>query len=192
VKRECLFATIMILAAPGIMAAADKFPEPTGIGKAKFGMSVGEVRKLYPKLQPTKGTEEALKKGEQLVVIYEMDNQSVGPLKPCHTELRFFKDELYEVQIHCPDRDKVVAYLQKTYGPSTKASEKSIFWKGEHSAVTLAPRSGAFAFDDLKRSQAMQAALLAALSSMQRQTSGQSVPAAAPTPAETPAAPAQP
>lgn len=178
---------------PVVSAAADKFVEPTGFGKAKFGMSVAEVHKLYPKMQPTKGTEEAMKKGGQLVLIYDLEDQSVGPLKPCAANLRFFNDELYEVQFHCPDRVKVGQYLQKTYGEPTRTTEKAVFWMGKHNAVSLAPKTGAFGFSNLVRTQALQSILLNYLGKTAAQ--GGEAPAAgasgtSPTPAEAPAAPA--
>ena len=188
-KRQSGFGAILVyaIAAAAASAAATetmKAPEPTGFGKAKFGMSVAEVRKLYPQLHPSKATEEAVKKGDQVLLIFELENQSVGSLKPCGAQLRFFKGELYEVQFRCPDRAKVAPYLQKTYGLPTKTTENAAFWMGKHSAVSLAPRSGAFGFSDLKRAQAMQSMLWASLQQPQA-TAGATPPAAA-----TPAAPA--
>jgi hypothetical protein len=190
VKSQSVFAVLLTLVVLAASAAADKFPEPTGFGKVKFGMSVAEARKLYPKLQPTKGTEEAVAKGEQpqLVLIYEMDNQSVGPLTRCQVQLRFFTGELYEVGVRCPDRAKVGQYLQKTYGEPTKSTQNAVFWMGQRSSVSLAPRNGAFGFSDNKRLQAMQSMLFAQLQKMGAgETPAAAAPGATPAPPEAPA-----
>lgn len=188
-RREYLFAAILILAAPRVMDAAEKFPEPSGFGKAKFGMSVAQVRKLYPKLQPAKGTEQAASKGQQFVLAYGLENQSVGPLTGCRAQLRFFKDELYEVQFRCPDHDKVIDYFKKTYEEGPTVVGNSVYWMGQQGAVSLTPKSGVFAFSDVKRTQAMQSALLVGLGKrLPPQTPTATAPATTPTAAETPAA----
>ncbi len=172
--------------------AAMKAAEPTGFGKAKFGMSASEVTKLIPKLQPNKATAAAAgSKDALLMTIYDVEDQKVGPLTKCKAEFRFYKDELYEVQFRCPDRVKVGNYLQKTYGLPDKMTENAVFWMGKHSSVALSPHSGAFSFGDLQRSQALQSLLFAY---MQKQAQGAGATPGAPeaAPAATPAAPAAP
>lgn len=196
VNKQSLFAVIL-LCAVGVWAASAaaaeimKAPEPTGFGKATFGMSPAQVGKLFPKMQPTEATEATAGKGDQLMAIYQVEGQRVGPLRPCRVEFRFFKDELYEIQFRCPDRVKVAQYLQKTYGVPTKATENAAFWMGKHSAVSLAPRSGAFAYGDAKRTQAMQAMLWSYMHQPQA-AAGATPPAAEATPAAPEAAPAAP
>jgi hypothetical protein len=195
VKQRSILAAWLVCAFAATAAAADKFPEPTGFGKAKFGIAAGEAVKLYPKLRPTKGTEEALAKGQHMVLIYEMENEKVGSLKACRVQFRFFNGEFYEAQFFCPDRAKIAEYLKKTYGEPTKASDKAVYWIGKEGAVSLSPRSGAFGFSDLKRSQVMQASMFAQLQKMGvGATPGAgSAPAETPAPAQAPApTPAQP
>ena len=191
-KRQSVFAAIMVFAMAASAAAEVKFKEPTGFGKAKFGMSVADVRKVYPQMQATKGTEQvAGKGGEAFLLIFELDNQSVGPLKPCKAELRFFQNELYAVNFRCPDKVQVQQYLQKTYGLPTKTTERSAFWIGEHGAVSLSPSSGAFGFSDVKRGKAMQTVLFQYVQKGQADAAATAT-AAAPPPGNTPtpAAPA--
>ena len=187
-QSVCVAIVVYAVAAWAASAAADmKTAEPTGFGKAKFGMSRAQVGKLVPKVHPNTATAAAEGKGAPLLMaIYEVEDQSVGPLKKCRAEFRFFKDELYEVQFRCPDRVKVGQYLQKTYGLPDKMTENAVFWMGKHSAVSLSPKSGAFAFGDRERSQAMQSVLFASM-----QKSGQALGAApeAAAPGATPAAP---
>jgi hypothetical protein len=188
-KRPILVAALVCAVAASSLAA-DKFPEPTGFGTAKFGMSVDEVRTLYPTLHPSKVTLQAAEKGKQLIVLYELENQSIGPLHACQVDLRFFKNELFEVQFHCPERDKAVQYVHKTYGTATKTTPNAVFWTGQQATVSLAPQSGAFGFTDMKRAQTIQAALLAAFSKRRvGQTPTAAVPETTTTPAEAPAAP---
>jgi len=146
-----------------LAAAADKFPEPTGIGKATFGMAVAEVKELFPNMRPTKATEAALKKGgEQTLAEFDLDDQSVGPLK-CKCRLRFFKERFYQASFNCPDRDPVVEYLNKTYGPPTQSTATSIYWMGEHGMVGLAPRSAGFSLEDVKIGKEVQMTLVTAV-----------------------------
>jgi hypothetical protein len=186
VQRESVFAAILLfaLAAAAVTAAEVKFREPTGYGKAKFGMSAAQVKKLYPKLEPAKATAEAAGNAQQLLAVYFLEDQRVGPLKQCKVEFRFYKDELYEIQFRCPDRAGVGDYLQKTYGMPNQPSGNAVFWMGEHSAVSLAPRSGAFAYADRARSQAFQAILYKYMMNP-LQTPGGTPPAGAATPAAT-------
>jgi hypothetical protein len=194
VNKQSLFAVILLCAVAvwaASAAAGETFVEPTGFGKAKFGMPVAQVHKLYPKLHPAKATEAAAGKGDQLLTIYLLEKQSVGPLKPCTAEFRFLKDELYEIQFRCPDRVKVGEYLQKTFGTPTKVAENAAFWMGKNAAVSLAPRSGAFAYGDRERTQALQAMMWASMHQPQA-AAGATPPAAEATPAAPEAAPAAP
>jgi len=193
VTRSFVCAALLIFATPALVAAATEFHEPTGFGKAKFGMSVADVKKVNPKLEPTEAMRKLEGKGPQMLAIYELKDQSVGTLKPCQAEFRFFNDELYEVQFHCPDRVKIGEYLQKTYGEPTKTTEQAAFWMGKHSAVSLAPRTGAFGFSDLVRSQAMQSVLFTYINKKKQEqaAAGAGQPSgASPTPPQAPAAPA--
>src|SRR5262249_19767267 len=104
-------------------------------------MSAGEVKKLIPKLEPTAATANAAGSMDALLMtVYHVENQSVGPLKPCKVEYRFFKDELYEVQFRCPDPEKIKKYLLKTYGDPNKSTDDAVFWMGRQGTVALSPR----------------------------------------------------
>jgi len=148
------------MALSAIAAAAEvQFHEPDGFGEAKFGMPVAEVGHVYQTLRPAKIMEGATGKGPRMLMIYDLDDQPVGPLAHCHLELRFFNDELYEIEFRCPERAKVGQYMQKTYGLPTKVTATTALWTGKHSSVAFDGSSGAFVYRDLARGQAMQAAL---------------------------------
>jgi len=187
-----VFAAILVYAVmmAAVSSAAEvKFVEPAGFGKAKFGMSAAQVTKLYPKLRQEKAIESPTGEAPPMAVYY-LDDQRVGTLKQCKVELRFFKDELYEFQFRCPERAKVGDYLKKTYGLPTKSTETAVFWMGKQSAVGFSPPSGAFAYSDLARSQAMQAlfykAMIKAAQEGEQPAAAGATPGAAAPPAQAP------
>ena len=162
--------------------SAASFPEPEGLGAAKFGMTEGQVKARYPKMRlmppPTPGQQ----RPAFALASYRLENQSVGSLRKCIVEFRFFRgaDEahatLYEVQFHCPDREQAIDYLQRQFGLATQTTDTSLMWIGKKAGVTLVPRSGVFSFDDLARSQTMQRTLLGYLIKMQRQVASTPTP----------------
>src|ERR1041385_6731935 len=163
-----------VLLLGGVLAAstarAAEHREPDGFGKAKFGMSLVEIQKAYPPLRDASGPPATLKPGEKpppfTLRIFELLDHPVGPLKHCRLEFRFLtaiqfpNTELYEIQFHCPQKDKIVEYLQDQYGPPTKATKEGLEWSGEKAVITEVPATGAFMFGDKKRSTLMQLSLL--------------------------------
>ena len=178
--RQLLVSAAIVLCAIAVSAAkAELSAEPGGFGEAKFGMSVDEVRKIYPTLHLTEATKRAIA-GDLLQ--FEMENVTVGPLQPCSALLSFYNQEFYSARFRCPDRGKVVQYLEKTYGPPSKITAKGTSWAGEHGTVWLAPTGGTFGVDDVRRSLAVKAALLSGITGYRFD----SMLSPTPTPAKTP------
>jgi hypothetical protein len=152
-------------------AHAAGFPEPDGYDKAKFGMTAAQVTKLYPKAKPEATSTPA--PGQAMppftLVTYTLDDQSLGPLKPCTVGFRFFKDELYEIQFRCPrtDKQKITDYLQKRFGLATRVSDDAMSWTGKHTEISHVPAGGVFMFADLGRSRMMTFTLMNYLNKMQ-------------------------
>jgi hypothetical protein len=185
-KERCsLVLAVGTLVAFTAVRPAHAFDEPDGFGRAKFGMPVAEVKKLYPKMKvPPVPTP---KSGETVppfpVVSYALDNQTVGPLHKCHVELNFYHNQLFEVQFRCPDKKAVTPYLVKRFGDPKPASPSSVVWQGARASVTHVPESGLFAFGDVELTKAETLGLMAYVSQFPA-PKGQ-----APAPAAQPAAP---
>jgi hypothetical protein len=170
-------------------AAADTFHEPDGFGKAKFGMSEAQVKALYPQMEVIAEPTVTPNTPPQpfRLAMYGLNNQTVGTLRHCSVELRFFQLGMYEVQFLCPDKHAARVYLQKTFGAPTRAEENSLLWQGQKTAITYAPGSGAFMFGDIAATTKLNYALLALV----LQQKGGVTPGTPPTP-PAPTAAAQP
>jgi hypothetical protein len=141
--------------APAVLA----FDEPDGFGKAKFGMNAVQVKTLFP------GGKDVVPTGPDkpppiAPKAYVLENQSIGPLKNCRVELRFFNDEFYEAQCACPDKEKVAEYLKKTYGTASTNSPTNLLWTGNKTGISYLVGNGVFAIDDLGRSKTLTMSLL--------------------------------
>jgi len=186
VERTCAAVVAMAMTlAVGRQAVAAKIPD--GYGKAKFGMSELEVKNVFPKME--KLTPAGAGQPVIPLVVYQLQDQTVGTLKQCTVELRFFETKFYEVQCRCPDKEKVTAYLQKTYGSALRVEAQSMLWTGDKVGIQHVPGSGAFAIDDLERSKRLSLTLLAIV--MQHQQPAGDTPAAPPQAAPPPNQPAQ-
>ncbi|MFI5394449.1 MAG: PKD domain-containing protein [Candidatus Binatia bacterium] len=147
--------------AVGVMLAvaahtpARAFEEPDGFGAAKFGMRIAQVREVYPKLRavPRPAPKPDDPKLALPLTSATLDEQTVGPLTKCQVEFRFFRNELYEIQFACPEKDKIGPYLTSRFGESRPGGWSSLLWKGTVVSVTYAPAAGAFAFGHMKRTQ---------------------------------------
>jgi hypothetical protein len=153
------FALAVLALLAGLAPVAFGFDEPDGFGKAKFGMNPVQVKTLFP------GGKDVVPTGPDKPPAisfrsYVLENQSVGPLKNCRVELRFFHDEFYEVQCACPDKEKVAEYLKKTYGTASTNSPTNLLWTGNKTGVSYLVGNGVFAIDDLARSKTVTMSLL--------------------------------
>lgn len=137
--------------------------EPTGFGKAKLGMSVAEVKKLYPKMEP-------LAEGQNLgsppvggpyITRYVLREAKVGGLsKPADVELRFWKDKfwLYIVYFGAENAEAVFNALKKEHGAPTGGADGPYpTWVGEKSAVVMERQQGRYTINDNGLSKEAQA-----------------------------------
>ena len=149
--------------------------EPQGFGPLRFGMSAAAAKQALPEIK-SKGSEEFL-------ALYELENQSVLGLHPCHVDLRFIDDQLYEVGFRCEPKDKVVRTLEKHFGAPVQQGPGGTVWLSEKRSVTLSPKSTAFSYTDRQLSTVAQQKLLGYV--LRQQARAQAT-AAAPSPAPTP------
>ncbi len=154
------------------------FPnEPQGFGKARFGMSVASVQKLYPG-----GTFTARSTARDMVHMefYKVEKQALGSLKPCSVEFRFAADKLYEIGFDCGRDVKVVTFLQKRYGNPQQIEPHGTYWQGQTVVIALNAQTRMFAFANRLLNQAVQQELLRY--ALSHPGGAQATPSPAPTP----------
>jgi hypothetical protein len=186
--RAGLFVLLPALAvlAPAATRAADKSTDLEGFGKAKFGMSEVQVKKLYPKVQEVPMPTSAPGQGLPFSLTnYTLANQSFGPLRKCAVTLHFYEHGLTSVEYHCQEpKDKILDYLQKRFGPPTQISaRKAMSWTTEKFALTAMAQAATFKVSDLARSKQMSYSLLAYVLSKTQQA--QQSPGVQPAPTAT-------
>jgi hypothetical protein len=167
--------------------------QPTGYGKAKFGSTVEEVKKVFPKL-------EALTKEQMLgapivntpdISRYALHEQSFpGASKPIDVELRFWKGKLWLYIAYFPpeEADAVLAKLTSEYGPQANKSADYPTWKLENTTVLVEKKLGRVTVNDNSFTKEAQEWFLGEL---KKGMSARRPPAAGAPPAA-PAAPAPP
>lgn len=116
-------------------ATPDDARPPTGFGATKFGMSLAEVWRLYPKAELLGQTEQlgASSVGGPYVDRLALRKQAVVGLdQPTTVELRFWKNQLWTVIVYFGDNDleHSRAYLLKTFGPPQGTDPNSPTWPG--------------------------------------------------------------
>ncbi|HXQ21005.1 MAG TPA: hypothetical protein VN812_04980 [Candidatus Acidoferrales bacterium] len=179
-RSSATFGPLLVIATLVLLAPRQGFSfenEPRGFGKALFGMSVDEVKAVFPKMQPFgKSTPESA----ALLVVYTLDNQTVLGLKRCKVVMRFDPNRLYEIEFNCGSGVNVPAALQKHFGGPTQTDARDAFWQSERTQVSLNTKSRQFAFFDQKLNFGFQQHLA------QYVRTHQPGAANAPTPAATP------
>lgn len=139
-----IVATLAILLL-GVQVALALTNEPRGFGKARFGMSVAEVKKIFPAMKEMVNPKP---EAAALLAVYKLENQSVYGLKPCIVRLQFDPEKLYQVSFDCGRDIKVTAALQKQLGNPTQTGENAAFWIGDKTTISLNITSKVFAFID--------------------------------------------
>jgi hypothetical protein len=140
-RRAELPSLVIAVVALAVSAAAmDKSKEPTGLGEARFGMSVEQVQKFYPAMRE-------LRQGEKLAAAavytpnirrFVLENQKIaGTDKPATIELRFWKDQfwLYITYVDEADAKGVIAGLEKQYGPPDHNENGRPLWGGDRTLI---------------------------------------------------------
>ena len=171
-KGVALVAALVVIGAQIAFAFNN---EPQGFGPLRFGMSAAAAKQALPEIK-SKGSEEFL-------ALYELENQSVLGLHPCHVDLRFIDDKLYELGFRCEPKDKVVAALEKHFGPPVQHGPSGTAWLSEKRSVVVNPQSKVFSYTDRALGTVAQQKLFGYLI---RQRAQAQASAAVPSPAPTP------
>ena len=190
-QGACWFAVGSLVLALAASAVARMTIEPKGFGKAHFGMSPAEVKKLYPNMR-TLGRESF---GATPVLGPDFVRQLLpaerieGLSKPVPVELRYWKSRLWVVIVYygANSTDDVVKYLKKLVGdPSNREPEP--MWRGGEVTVNAANRERWYAISDNNLSRGVQVLLQSELAKQR----GAAPPAQTPAAADSakPAAPA--
>ncbi len=162
--KQSLIATLSLcLAAPTLGAELD------GFGTAKFGMSIEQVRALYPALQPAPRRLGAAYFTSPDLSRYLLTKMSVpGLTAPADLELRFWKNQLWTIIMYSGDTPfaDVVQSLRRQYGePSSPGSEP--VWVQPRTTITTAANEHWYSIADNAISRAAQQALIEALQAQQ-------------------------
>jgi hypothetical protein len=152
----------MLLLAALVAGSAAIAAEPSGFGKAKFGMSLKDVWRMYPQAQLL-GEQETLGAAVldgPYVERLALRNQPVpGFPRPTTVELRFWKGKLWGVVVYFGDNDPEVckAYLAKEFGPTTSRDANMPIWRGDKVTTTATYNQGWYGYTDDALSQAVSA-----------------------------------
>lgn len=145
------FIVLILLVGPRLALA---FPnEPHGFGKARLGMTVAEVKKIYPAM---KAMGNPTPEVAALLAVYTLDDQSVYGLKPCTVTFRFNPERLHHISFNCGTDMKVVTVLEKRFGEPTQGMPNNVFWISDSTTVSLNVKSRNFAFIDKKLNDEFQ------------------------------------
>jgi hypothetical protein len=161
---QCASVLAFCLAAQQLWAAAtppasaagageQRAAEPTGFGPAKFGMSLAEVWKMYPKaelLGPMATLGVAAVDGPYIDRLALRDQPVPGFAKPTTVELRFWKDRLWQVIVYFGDNDPDAckAYLTQTFGPSASPDPNNPSWPGSKVSTSAAYKQKWYGYSD--------------------------------------------
>jgi len=171
---------IFLIVRPGLALA---FPnEPHGFGKARFGMTVAEVKKIYPAMKEVGNPTPEV---AALLAVYQLEGQSVLGLKPCTVTFQFNPERLHQVAFNCGTDMQVMTTLEKRFGDPTQGMPNNAFWIGDSTAVSLNTKSRHFAFMDKKLNDEFQARLRKYVAT-HAVTGGAPAGESGPTPAATP------
>lgn len=137
IVRQGLIA-LLVLSLPIAAAAVG---ELLGIGKAKMGQSLAEVKKVFPKLEELRPDQNL---GAQTIIAPDLTRfvtttSAPGIAKPAKVELRFWKGKLWAVIAYFPaeETDAVIAALTKQLGAPNGANPKKPAWNGATTSTFL-------------------------------------------------------
>jgi hypothetical protein len=148
--------------------------EPPVFGKARFGMTLEEMKALYPEMEELKkGLGATVIEGRFIARQVLWKQKLPGLPEPTDIELRFWKNQLWVVIVYfgANDLDTVMKVLSERYGPPPGDPATPV-WSGAKSTVILAAKArwysmhdnaiskeaAAVVIEDLKRSLGQRAA----------------------------------
>jgi hypothetical protein len=169
-------------AAPKAKAASHG---PDGFNKAKFGMTLEQVRKLYPAMEVAPQTTAAYVRSPHLTRQLLTKVPVPGLHSPCTIELRFWKNRLWSVITFYAANPypEVLSNLGRLYGPSTTTGRDPT-WVFDKATITTSPGQLWYSFDDNAIAKDVQRELVEAIEQQKARKTPH--PAAPQTPATPP------
>ena len=189
-KASLLNGIILVCAAMAVGAAT---PTPThtgpgGFGKAKFGMTVEQVRKYYPKITPAAPGMGAAYFNSPDLTRYVIGRVKVpGFAERMTVELRFWKKHLWSVIFYYGSTSfmAIAEDLHRRYGDSTTQGIDPT-WALPNSTITTAPSEMWYSYSDSTATKDVQRAFAEAIQAAQQRAAARAASQAAPTPPVTP------
>jgi hypothetical protein len=135
---------------------------PPVFGKAQFGMTLEEMRTLYPEMEDlTKSLGAAVAEGRFIARRVLWKQKLPGLPEPTDIELRFWKNQLWVVIVYfgSNDLDTVVKVLTERYGPP-QGDPGSPVWSGAKSTVIFAAKARWYSVHDNAISKDAQAVFM--------------------------------
>lgn len=114
--------------------------EPTKFNNIPFRASLDEVKKLYPKMEPTEQIKIAQIFSHPNLERFTIGAQKIEGLeKPCEVELRFWKKEFWLAVVQFGDNstEAVEKFAIASFGPPNHRSPQYLTWVGPKGAVTV-------------------------------------------------------
>jgi hypothetical protein len=143
-----IFLSCAAYAAPPTATPAPHAPE--GFGTAKFGMTLEQVRQLYPTLAKAPVVTSAAYFRLPSLTRYWITKVDVPGLRSqCDVEFRFWKNRLWSVVVYYGANAfaDVAEKLRREYGPpSTKSRDPS--WAFGSASITTSPGQMWYSLDD--------------------------------------------
>ena len=135
-------------------AAAAPIDTLKGYGPAPFGTRWDKAQKLFPKaevLPENKNVGAPSVGGPFVHRLYLTDQHVEGLPKPVNVELRFWKKNLWVVQVYWGDNtdQDVVAMLTKRLGPNQGNDTVNLLWIGDKVQVTGSTKQHTYGSADL-------------------------------------------
>jgi hypothetical protein len=136
--------------------------EPPVFGKARFGMTLEEMKALYPEMEDlTKSLGAAVAEGRFIARRVLWKQKLPGLPEATDIELRFWKNQLWVVIVYfgSNDLDTVVKALTERYGPP-EGDPASPVWSGAKTTVILAAKARWYSVHDNAISKDAQAVFI--------------------------------
>ncbi len=188
-SRALTWLTLLLALSALPAAAATK--EDLAVDGAKLGTSTGDVRKVFPKMEPTKENLGAQPFDSEFLTRYAVKNAKIPETgKPGTIELRFWNDKLWAIIVYYGDGNdtKVVEALTKRLGPPNGTNPTKPGWQGEKGMTFVETEHHWYSLTDNALSKEAQAWFFAQLAKMKEQAAGAPTPAAPAAPAAAPPA----
>ena len=163
--------SLTVLLALSALPAAAATKEDLSVDGAKLGSSSAEVRKVFPKMEPTNENLGAQPFGSEFLTRYAIKNAKIPETgKPGTVELRFWKDKLWAIIVYYGDGNgpKVIEVLTKRLGPPNGTNPQKPSWQGEKSLAFVEQEHGWYSLTDNELSKEAQAWFFAQLAKMKQ------------------------